>query len=207
VKLVSNVVETLTHNGRTIEICHDSDAESPREWDNVGTMVCFHKRYNLGDKTELRSSQFESFEQLRHHLVTAEGAAVVLPLYLFDHSGLSMSTDDSLFRACDSQRWDWGQVGYIYVTRKKIMEEWGGGGKYFTKAIREKAEQYLRGEVETYHQYLAGEVYGYVVKGDDDEHEDSCWGFFGLKYCIEQAKEAADAASRNAANQAECAHA
>ena len=25
-------------------------SESPREWDNMCTMVCWHRRYNLGDK-------------------------------------------------------------------------------------------------------------------------------------------------------------
>ena len=34
----------------TIKIERDGDAESPREWDNVGTMVCWHSRYNLGDE-------------------------------------------------------------------------------------------------------------------------------------------------------------
>lgn len=28
----------------------DEYPESPREWDNLGTMVCFHNRYRLGDK-------------------------------------------------------------------------------------------------------------------------------------------------------------
>ena len=25
-------------------------SDDPRSWDNIGTMVCFHSRYNLGDK-------------------------------------------------------------------------------------------------------------------------------------------------------------
>ena len=24
--------------------------DNPRNWDNIGTMVCFHSRYDLGDK-------------------------------------------------------------------------------------------------------------------------------------------------------------
>jgi hypothetical protein len=33
-----------------LEIAHDTDPESPREWDNLGTMVCWHNRYKLGDE-------------------------------------------------------------------------------------------------------------------------------------------------------------
>ena len=34
----------------TLVVQHDGDAASPREDDNFGKMVCFHRRYNLGDK-------------------------------------------------------------------------------------------------------------------------------------------------------------
>mgnify|MGYP003341339394 FL=1 len=34
-----------------LEIEQDDNGYNPRtEWDNVTTMLCFHKRYNLGDK-------------------------------------------------------------------------------------------------------------------------------------------------------------
>lgn len=33
-----------------IRMEQDEDAESPREWDNIGKMICWHSRYNLGDK-------------------------------------------------------------------------------------------------------------------------------------------------------------
>jgi len=35
-----------------LEIEQDSSPESPRTWDNLGTMVCFHKRYDLGDDND-----------------------------------------------------------------------------------------------------------------------------------------------------------
>ena len=38
-----------------LKIVQDTDPESPRTWDNLGTMVCFHKRYELGDKTDYRT--------------------------------------------------------------------------------------------------------------------------------------------------------
>ena len=38
---------------------------------------------------------------------------LILPLYLMDHSGLSIRTSSELFRMCDSAGWDWGCVGFI----------------------------------------------------------------------------------------------
>jgi hypothetical protein len=26
------------------------EVDSPRDWDNLGTMACWHRRYNLGDE-------------------------------------------------------------------------------------------------------------------------------------------------------------
>ena len=38
------------YRGYTITLDYDEDAESSREWDNLFTMVCWHRRYNLGDE-------------------------------------------------------------------------------------------------------------------------------------------------------------
>lgn len=40
--------------GRTLprsydQIYQDPDAESPREWCNLGTLICWHRRYRLDD--------------------------------------------------------------------------------------------------------------------------------------------------------------
>ena len=32
-----------------IKVEQDDMTESPREWDNLGTMVCWHRNYDLGD--------------------------------------------------------------------------------------------------------------------------------------------------------------
>lgn len=44
-----NITESYIHNNRRILIIQDHDPESPREWDCLGTMACFHSRYTLGD--------------------------------------------------------------------------------------------------------------------------------------------------------------
>jgi len=45
---MDNVYEEEYKNHK-ITIYRDECIESPREWENQATMLCFHKRYNLGD--------------------------------------------------------------------------------------------------------------------------------------------------------------
>lgn len=113
---------------------------------------------------------------------------VMLPLYLYDHSGLSMSVGSF------SCPWDSGQVGYIYMTRETILDNWGG--KILTKAIKQKAIDSMTATVTEYDSYLTGDVYGvchelFVNVGTDREpewesyDEEACWGFYGSDY-VEQ---------------------
>ena len=98
---------------------------------------------------------------------------VILPLFLYDHSMLSMSTGSFLGRAVHAE-WDSGQVGYTYADREEIEKNYGAVNKETVK----KAEEVLEAEVESYDTYLRGECYGFRLYKDGEE-EDSCWGFLG----------------------------
>lgn len=154
-----------------LKVVHDSSPESPREWDNLGTMICFHNRYDLGDNHNYNSDDYSSWGEMKQAIIKEENPAVILPLYMYDHSGISISTSPF------SCRWDSGQIGFILVSKKKALEEFGG--KIVTKNLKERLEKILEGEVETYTQYVEGEVYGFVIEDEDGEHIDSCYGFFG----------------------------
>jgi hypothetical protein len=93
---------------------------------------------------------------------------VILPLYLYDHSGITMNT------AGFSCPWDSGQVGWIYADEEAIRKEYGE----VTPETLEKAEKLLQGEVENYDYYLTGQCYGFQLFRGDEEI-DSCWGFLG----------------------------
>lgn len=183
-----------------LHIVYDSDPDSPRNWDNLGTMICVHSRYNLGDvhyKSKLECLQhiatsleiteiindldvyeevYEDEEQLEDWIKSREDF-VILPLYLYDHSGITMSTSSF------SCRWDSGQVGYIYCSTDKILKEYGNTNI----DTLSKVESNLKSEVEIYDQYLTGDVYGfklYKVETCDKGHKDldfldSCYGFYG----------------------------
>lgn len=181
--------EETTFGNYRIRVQCDDSPESPREWDNLGTMVCWHGRYNLGDVDGQREySSTDDFwfdisgvedngeeEDLERAIKVAYEKNIILPLYLYDHSGITMSTGPF------SCPWDSGQVGYIYVSLEKVRDEYKW--KRITKERRERIEKYLTGEVETYDMYLRGDVYGFTITREDEDGEevdiDSCWGFYG----------------------------
>jgi hypothetical protein len=180
----------------TLHLLRDPEPFDPRENDNIGTMVCFHRRYHLGDHEQHYNLKDESycfdsegnpvgeevnygvyfyscgkFKEVDHAQwfakeVEARGG-IVLPLFLYDHSGITMST---VAFGC---RWDSGQVGFIYVTAKRIDEEYGDAPD-----AKEKAKKYLEGEVEEYDKYLRGNVWQYIIEDEDEENIESCAGFF-----------------------------
>lgn len=47
---------------------------------------------------------------------------LMLPLYLYDHSGLAMSTETFVGKAVHAE-WDSGQVGWIYVSKEDALKE------------------------------------------------------------------------------------
>ena len=138
-------------HGVTGEIFPDEYPINPREDDNLGTMVCWHNRYTLGDEQpDCSPDEYELPED-----------CIKLPLYLYDHSGVTMSTKPF------SCPWDSGQVGFIFC--KKGAEGMSD----------EQIERCLEGEVETYNDLITGQVYEYVIEDKDGVVLDSCWGFFG----------------------------
>jgi len=44
------VAHTEEYKGYTINVRQDDSAESPREWDNLGTITAWHRNYNLSDE-------------------------------------------------------------------------------------------------------------------------------------------------------------
>lgn len=187
-------VHEETLNGHTIRIYYDTDAENPRDWDNLGTLICGHSRYQLGDKHAFRDAREFlldlldlddecplSVDQL---FVRADKVAVILPVYLYDHSGLVMNTTGF------NCPWDSGQVGFIYVSLKDVRKEYSV--ERVSAERREQVAGYLRQEVQTFSDYVAGAVYGYVVE-KDGKNIDSCWGFIGCfeTCCLEEARNSA----------------
>lgn len=160
-----------------LTISFDEFDDSPREWANFGTMLCFHNRYDLGDKgLPYREQDYEGWEEVRQALVN-DGAVGILPLALYDHGIISISVGSG-------GGWDSGQVGFIYATPEAIA-----ANGWTVEANAADIERVLRAEVDTYDRHLRGEVYAYTVeravKCDCCGHTareviDSCGGFYDL---------------------------
>lgn len=151
---------------------------------------------------------------------------LIKAINLYDHDGITVSTSNSYPY---NDRWDAGIVGFIYVTKKTIFEEGcslcekdengdyiliehkheNAPSTYSHKIIptteenwKEVADYYLESEMETYDQYVRGNVYRYTLtktvteydicphcgevirEYEDEVEEDSCCGFYGD--CIEE---------------------
>lgn len=167
---MTEVERYVTEKQETVRIIVDEEPESPREWDNLGTMLCVHARYALGDDHD------ESVQSIREIVRSCD--VISLPLYLYDHSGITIQTTP--FRC----PWDSGQVGFLYVTKDTVRELWGWQ-RISAKRLADILLT-LEAEVTAYDQYLRGDVYGYVVEDSEGEHVESCSGFFGLKYLREE---------------------
>ena len=188
-------------NGLVLEVTQEQDPVNPRTWDDFGTMVGWHTGYRLGDKQikeqyqldliliDILDEKFGFSDEQRYNIMEYASTeklleaiykhtkTVILPLYLYDHSGISISTSTSKYRIMDGAGWDWGQCGMIYATEKKIKEE--TGVNEIDETVIEKTKQILKGEVEDYDLYLRGESY-YIrlyEKDKPDEDIESCGGF------------------------------
>jgi hypothetical protein len=96
---------------------------------------------------------------------------ILLPLYLYDHSVITISTGPF------NCPWDSGQVGFIYVSKENVKKEFNW--KKLNKNRIDKVVDILKSEVKLYDDYLTGNVYGFNVKDPNENDLDSCWGFYG----------------------------
>ena len=183
----------------------DECAESPREWDNVPTIVSRRGDWDISDEGWRMSA--EEFAEFLHkkldkkcpeikgltdidHIVncgSAKNYIVCKPIYMYDHSGQTISLSPF---GCP---WDSGCCGYIFVFKDKILNE-------FERATednwRDIANEIIQSEIDIYDHYIQGEVYGYCLEeGHTVEHKDlvtgaiwtsteyetvdSCCGFYG----------------------------
>lgn len=192
-----------------LKIEQDRDPQNPRtEYDNLGTLWCWHRRDSYGDEKPRSLDPSEVYSYLIGELdrsfddreVTEEEMRdrfddlyISLPVYAYQHGGISFSTGPF---GCP---WDSGRLGLIFVSKARAWKELGLTGDGWSPAQVERVHGYLKREVETYGQWVNGDVYGFTVESfqyefeipgddspvdiqDDDldwQQEDGCWGFYG----------------------------
>lgn len=103
-------------DGYRVVISRDYDAAiNPRELTCYTKIIAFHKKYNLGDKHDFKlPSEFDEWI-----IKNEKELALIKPVYMYDHSGLSFSITPF------SCPFDSGQIGYIYLTKENVKECFG----------------------------------------------------------------------------------
>ncbi|MBQ9680582.1 MAG: hypothetical protein IJV48_07870 [Ruminococcus sp.] len=176
-----------------------------REDENFGSMICFHRRYQLGDEHDYSNSD-DLIKDL--YIKAAGGGDRGEQKYedlteKYDVWPLSSQRIQELNQALMSQIekmyvvlpvylldhsglamsttdfndcWDSGQVGIIFVSNDKIKEEYEVGS--IEPVLRLQVEERLKGEVAEYDAFLRGECYCYELY-EDGELVHSCGGFIG----------------------------
>ena len=168
-----------------LKIVQDNYPNNPRHDDNVTTMVCFHKHYELGDKTDYRSDDYDSWNEMKEQIEKDNNVLMIKPLYMYDHSGITISTNSF------SCNWDSGQIGWVFIDKNQLTNMCGKG-TYTDKEL----DEWIEGEVDTYDKYLTGDVWGYQVYEvvtcelghEHKELVESCYGYYGHDECESEGK-------------------
>lgn len=190
----------------------DEYSESPREWDNLWTLLTMHRKYDLWDEpfdshwnsmeedfAIFINKEFKILERESDYSLSEKESTKIWQyiekhiLYqlvsMTDHSWISLNIWHS------HDRWDYWYVWYIFAHKDKIKENfgiWKVSQKY-----KDKTYEIFKWEIETMNQYLNWEVYEFIIEEQDIitkdwkeyyswwEHYDSCWGFCSFKEASE----------------------
>jgi hypothetical protein len=111
---------------------------------------------------------------------------MIKPLYMYDHSGITISTSPF---GC---RFDSGQIGWVFVDKDNLQRISGDSDGFNELNLEEITDS----EVKTYDQYITGEVYRYTIYEIETcslghEHKnfvEGCGGYFGEEECENEGK-------------------
>lgn len=172
---MATLYKQTEYRGHHINIYYDESPESPREWSNLGTFYTAHRHYRPEKEFDEHFDINEVCVDGRpgHFRKAFLRDYIALNIYLYDHSGQTISSSPF------SCRWDSGWFGIVAVSVEAVKKEFGWDK--ITSYRRRKIKSYLQNEIDTYNEYLHGEVYGFQITSvsDDSEVLESCWGYFG----------------------------
>ena len=177
--------ETIEYRNCNIVVFQDQFAENPREYcDNLSSVVLSHKRYEFPNESDVSVSACTSWKEVEKEIIRLHGPSIILPVYMYDHSGITINTTGF------SCPWDSGQLGLIFVPLSKVREEYHC--KRVTLKIQEKVIAVLRQEIADYDCYLRGDIWEYVIF-HNGKNIASCGGFYGdVEQAVQDAKIAID---------------
>jgi hypothetical protein len=176
-------MEREQYKGLTIRLEQDQDCENPLDNDAGVVFVT----YRADARSQYGNTPLDQEEHEEVARKIQAGELIGLPVYVYEHGGVIIKAEEGNPFSCP---WDSGQSGYVYCTRKTALE-WQGG-KVLTAKRRAAVLKGLQCSVDAYSSWCNGECYGYIIEGADGEELESCWGFIGDEYAMEEAKRSAD---------------
>ena len=201
----TEVLKARLPNGNKVqaELVYDPDADNPRDCDNLGTiLIAPNKAHWIANRdvavdTSIHSGKnpYEHWDNIcREQLKLKKSAiAIAYPITKYEHGG-AISLSLGYKRGC----WDYGVVGFVYVTKETLRKEYGVGR--ITKSVIARAESCLQSELNMLTAWLNGDCYGWQIKEyaltDDglDWKEvdtlDNCWGYLDRDYAFDSMKDA-----------------
>ena len=196
-----NAIEILKArlpNGNKVqaELVYDPDATNPRECDSLGTILITpnkaHWIASHDDEVDasipLGKNPYEHWENIRKQQLNLKKSdiAIAYPIPKYEHGSISLSLGYK-------QGWDYGVVGFIYVTKETLRKCYGVDR--ITKSIIERAKNCLQSELDMLTAWLNGDCYGWQIKEyalTDDGLEweevdilDACWGYFDQEQALD----------------------
>lgn len=159
---MNDLIDTIDlPSGRIVEIVYDGYCYDPlKEFDRLETIITTDNRYFTGD--EIIDDDWEE----KRKEIEDEGG-IVLPLYMLAHSIIHLSLDPFV------DRWDSGCVGFVYVTREKLDDEYKG---YTLEMAQECAQKCIEGDIKLINAYLEGNVYGIRMIDENNQEMDAIYG-------------------------------
>lgn len=185
--------QTVVENGYTIEIAYDlSCPESPRSWDNIGTILGWDDRLASADENPYRDPQQWLEDMLPDHPnpTVADLPGVCKTIRLYDHGGVAYYHTETL-----NIGWDWRTYGYSYVSDEKLVKE--GIVDKDGRPDHEWANTILDLELETYQQWAEGDIWQFRVYRNcsccgqpikDDNCEPPAGGFYSAEDALAEGR-------------------
>lgn len=143
-------------------------ASDPMDWDLLGTFGIVARNLSFGQPegenlVKKLFDESESREELEKKLWKAVKPAYCRRLYAYIHSGVVLSTNPNI--GWVHHGWDTLPIGYMWVTAERIREAYGV--TRITKAVREKVQNAMHGELQAFEDYLNGAVVSWSVTVTD----------------------------------------
>lgn len=168
------------HHGLNVEVIADEDAQAPENDDSV-FIVTTRNRY-----FELLYESKDVGELLEDKVFRDQFHVFMVRAYIHGQVALSLNSGGQF-----SDPWDSGTIGAVFISKSEF--------KYRNRITRRctSATKAAQNVIESWNQYLSGDIWGVVVK-QGDTVVDSCWGFYGLEEAKAQALEMAETQHKEA---------